>query len=148
MPFREELEKQQRDGVPQSEAVWAAGDAVFARQAPQVAVPRRVSSTVIEIWEMQSWLEKRRPKAIHRLLGNKRFRAAYDFLLAREQIGEVKSELTDWWTHIQECHGEDRNRMINKLQGKPHSGKKKSRSRKQGRGGGRRSGQNPQRMMA
>ena len=108
MPFKLELQRRQakqQKSVPPPEAIWAAGDAVFARQSRRVAVPRRVSGAVVEIWDMQFQLEQRRPKAVPRLLAAKRFRAAYDFLLLRQRIGEVDEELTQWWTDIQEQEG-------------------------------------------
>ena len=102
-PFKRELRlAKERKSLPRQEAVWSAGEAVFARQTRRVAVPRRVSAAVVEIWEMQFQLEQRRPKAMARLLADKRFRAAYDFLLLRAHIGEVDDELAKWWTDIQE----------------------------------------------
>ncbi|MDD9875136.1 MAG: polynucleotide adenylyltransferase PcnB [Gammaproteobacteria bacterium] len=101
LPFKRELAAQ-RKSMPLNEAVWAAVEAVFSRQSRRVAVPRRVSGAVGEIWAMQSDLEQRRPKAVPRLLGERRFRAGYDFLLLRQRIGEVDEELARWWTDIQE----------------------------------------------
>ena len=114
-PFLREFARQQQSGTPLNEAVWAAGDAVFARQSLRVAVPRRVSGAVVEIWEMQFWLEQRRPRAVPRLLASRRFRAAYDFLMLRRRVGEVDEEAAQWWTDIQECKPEQQQQMTESL---------------------------------
>ena len=36
------------------------------------------------------------------LLSHPRFRAAYDFLLVRQQAGEPLAEMVEWWTNAQE----------------------------------------------
>jgi poly(A) polymerase len=46
-----------------------------------------------------------------RLLANKRFRAAYDFLLLRRDSGENVSALCDWWTEFQTAD-EDRQQIM------------------------------------
>ena len=130
-PFQAELAL--RPGMPFGEAAWAAGDAVFARQARRVAVPRRVSAAVIEIWEMQSELESRRPRAVMRLLAGRRFRAAYDFLLLRRRVGEGPEEAAEWWTGIQECNAEQQQQWIENLR----TNQPPARRRKSGRGGGK-----------
>jgi len=76
---------------------------VLGRQIQRVAIPRRISTVVMDIWDMQIRLEARRPRTVKRLLEHKRFRAGYDFLLLRSQAGEVKVEIADWWTKIQEA---------------------------------------------
>ena len=79
-----------------------AAVAVIGRESQRISIPRRVSTIVYEIWELQGRLESRRPRTIHRLLENKRFRAAYDFLVLRGGAGEVPESLAEWWTQIQE----------------------------------------------
>ena len=47
-----------------------------------------------EIWSMQDRFERRAGQQAFRLLENKRFRAAYDFLLLRAATGEDEDEET------------------------------------------------------
>ncbi len=131
-PFRREFDRRS-SGTPFNEAVWAAGDRVFARQCSRVAVPRRVSGAVVEIWEMQFWLEARRPRAVPRMLESRRFRAGYDFLTLRRRTGEVDEELVRWWTDIQECGPEQQQRLIESL---PAHKTPARRRRKNSRGAG------------
>ncbi len=114
MPFKRELARAAR-GLPHAEAVWAAGDTVFASQSLRVAVPRRVAVAAMEIWQMQFALEARKPRAVARLLGERRFRASFDFLLLRARIGEVDAALAEWWEEIQECGEDETRRRIEAL---------------------------------
>ena len=92
-------------------------DRVFDTQCERVAIPRRVRLPVVEIWEMQRRLEQPRPRSVDTLLKNKRFRAAYDFLLLREQSGEPGTEMANWWTRYQETKLEQRPAMLRQLSG-------------------------------
>ncbi len=71
---------------------------VLAEQQKQITIPRRYSTTIREIWDLQQRLIQRRPHMINRLITHPRFRAAYDFLLLRAQIQEIPSEIATWWT--------------------------------------------------
>ena len=54
-----------------------------------------------EIWEYQIRLQKIQGKKPFQLIEHPRFRAAYDFLLLREQAGEDLDGLGSWWTNFQ-----------------------------------------------
>ena len=84
-------------------------------QAIHVAIPKRIGMVVREIWNMQHRLEQRPAKSIGTLLRHPRFRAAYDFLLLRQTLGEVSAELTDWWTGIQEVDLKEQQEMTRAL---------------------------------
>ena len=60
-------------------------------------IPKRIQSSIKEIWEIQVML-LRIPEKAHITLKHKRFRAAYDFLLLREKSGEDLGGAGDWWT--------------------------------------------------
>lgn len=75
---------------------------IFAAQVEQTAIPKRYSVQSREIWILQSRFEQRRGKRPMRLLNHPRFRAAYDFLLLRNQCGENLQELCEWWAGFQE----------------------------------------------
>ena len=97
--YREELLAAERQDMP---AMTAAGREVFAAQVEQTSIPKRYSIQAREIWTLQPRFEQRRGKRPLRLLSHPRFRAAYDFLLLRNQSGEDLQELCDWWTEFQE----------------------------------------------
>lgn len=99
---RERAADLERDGMPPAPALASAQSAVVSRQVQRVAVPKRFSIPMREIWQLQPRFHKRRGKAPNRLIPHPRFRAAYDFLLLRAEAGEVEQELADWWTAVQD----------------------------------------------
>ena len=60
-------------------------------------IPKRIQSSIKEIWEIQVML-LRIPEKSQITLKHKRFKAAYDFLLLREKSGEDLGGAGDWWT--------------------------------------------------
>lgn len=89
-------------GVAPHPALHQAADRVIAQQAKCTSIPKRFSIPMREIWEMQLRLPKTRSRRVHELAQHPRFRAAYDFVLLREQSGENLDGLGDWWTQYQE----------------------------------------------
>ena len=78
-----------------------ACEEVLAQALTRVAIPKRFSLPMREIWQLQPRFEMRKGGRARRLLTHPRFRAAYDFLLLRAQAGEAPQELADWWTQAQ-----------------------------------------------
>src|SRR5699024_6540510 len=70
-------------------------------QVRRVSIPKRFAVPMREIWQLQPRFHRRRGRQPRRLLSHPRFRAAYDFLLLRAEVGEVPAELAQWWTDIQ-----------------------------------------------
>jgi len=96
---RQEYEDQ---GLAPHPAMQKAADRVLAQQIKAIAIPKRFSIPMREIWEMQLRLPKTRSRRTEELLSHQRFRAAYDFLLLRNQSGEELQDLCDFWTELQE----------------------------------------------
>lgn len=85
-----------------------AGDEILARQQARIAIPKRFSLPMREIWAVQPRFEDLRPGRARRLMTHPRFRAAYDFLLLRAQAGEPGcAALAEWWTQAQTTIGAD-----------------------------------------
>ena len=82
---------------------WArAATQVLAEQCRRVAIPRRFSFTMEEIWTLQPRFEQIQRKRVFRLLTHPRFRAAFDFLLLRGAESPALHELGQWWEHAQQ----------------------------------------------
>jgi poly(A) polymerase len=89
-----------------------------ARQAQaHVAIPKRFSLGVREMFALQPRLEHPRGRRALRVLEHPRFRAAYDLLLLRAQYGLASEEMAQWWTRIQEVSAEERGQMADSLSG-------------------------------
>lgn len=119
------------EGHNANTAVQEAGREVQQAQVQRVMLPKRFGIPMREIWSLQPKLERRNKRAL-RLLGHPRFRAAYDFLLLRSQVGEVDAELAEWWTELQQANGEDRQALVNKGQGAPAKRRRRRRRKPQG----------------
>jgi poly(A) polymerase len=108
-----------------------------ARQAQtNVAIPKRFSLGVREMFGLQPRLEHPRGRRALRVLEHPRFRAAYDLLLLRAQYGLAPTEMAEWWTRIQEVSAEERGQMADSITGQTHRIDGPPRSG--GGGGGRR----------
>jgi poly(A) polymerase len=111
-PVRREAELFERRKMPSIQAMQLAGDAVVARQVKRVGLPKRFSLQSREIWEWQERLASGVGGRAFKLLEQKRFRAAYDFLLLRARSGEPVQELADWWSRFQDADEAQRQTMI------------------------------------
>jgi poly(A) polymerase len=89
-------------------AMHSAGQQAVSSAVQIVSIPKRFSQPMREIWEFQLRLEKRQGRKAAELVDHRRFRAAYDFLLLREQAGETTEDLGQWWTHFQTLPFEER----------------------------------------
>lgn len=105
----------ERQGHPAVSAMNKAANEVIGNQIPITAIPRRFTMAMREIWSMQLSLVKRGGNRANRSMENPRFRAAYDFILLREQTGESLNGLGDWWTLYQDADDDERQAMIQKI---------------------------------
>lgn len=92
--------------LPPARAFAVAADEINAEQVQRVALPKRFSLPMREILQMQKRFDDKRPRRVRSLLAHKRFRAAYDLMLLRAEIGEVPKETADYWTAAQQSSGE------------------------------------------
>ncbi len=118
-------------GVPPVPALYEAMEQVLDQQTKQIAIPRRYTSDMKELWVLQSRFEQRSGQRPFRLLEHPRFRAAYDFLLLRGESGEVPVALGDWWTSFQNADADARAAMLVTDSG-PAKKRRKRRRRKAG----------------
>ncbi len=127
--------------MPAIPAMQEAAHELIAEQCQRIAVPKRFTLPIREIWDMQERLPRRSGKRADLLLENPRFRAGYDFLLLRESAGEETGGLGDWWTEYQDASDSDRRVMIRNLSSKDEPG---SAPRKRRRSGGGKRKRTPQ----
>ncbi|MCK5873193.1 MAG: polynucleotide adenylyltransferase PcnB [Alcanivoracaceae bacterium] len=122
-------EKHIEHGLPFAPARQKAAGQVIHAQNEITAIPKRFSQVIREIWDVQLRLDKRQGRHAEILVADQRFRAGYDFLLLREQAGEIEPGLGDWWTHYQEEDEHGRLEMVRQL-GKSAGPAKKRRRRR------------------
>jgi poly(A) polymerase len=97
-------------------ALDAAIDDVLDSQTEKLAIQRRYTSDMREIWMLQPRYERRTGRAPIKLLEHMRLRAGYDFLLLRCAAEEAPAELGDWWTQFMHAGAEDRERLLAQAQ--------------------------------
>jgi poly(A) polymerase len=93
-------------------ALEAAMDEVLDAQCEKLAITRKLTATMREVWTMQPRFEQRSGQRAYRLLEAPRFRMAYDFLALRAASGEVPAELEAWWRAFQSADAETRGAML------------------------------------
>ncbi len=115
-------------GVRSMPALNEAMDEVIQTQVDRLAIPRRYTAAMREIWGMQPRFQQRSGQRPFRLLEHPRFRAGYDFLLLRCESGELPAELADWWTRFQDASPAERSAML--VQGEAPAKRRRRRRRK------------------
>ena len=107
-----ELNERQAGPAPDLAQLMQACDAVLRAQQSRVAIPRRFAVPMRELLMLQPRFNRRSGLKALSLLQHPRFRAAYDFLLLRAQVGVADSELAAWWTDIQLLPQEERVALV------------------------------------
>ncbi len=110
---RQQAEALVKQGESPVQARQQAGIASIEHQIQHTSIPRRFSTPMREIWDLQHRLEN--PRGPEHLLTLTRFRAAYDFLVLREEAGEETGGLGDWWTRYQEADEQARQELTGEL---------------------------------
>lgn len=128
---KSELEASGMESMP---ALQEAANSVVHSQCSIITIPRRFQMPMREIWELQLRLPNCNGKRAQRTLEHPRFRAAYDFLLLREQSGEIETGLGDWWTRFQFAEAGQRDTLVREAP--PQLPNKRPRRRRPYRGNG------------
>jgi poly(A) polymerase len=97
-----------QNGSTINDALFTAADSVLATQLRIISIPRRFSGPMKEIWQMQPRLERLKGGRALKLIEDRRFRAAYDFLCLRSTIDERLKDSAAWWTKVQTLDEEGR----------------------------------------
>jgi poly(A) polymerase len=97
--------------------ILEACDRATREAQSRIAIPKRFSLGVREMFALQPRLEHPRGRRALRLLEHPRFRAAYDLLLLRAEFGLAPEDMAKWWTRLQEVSQEERGRMADALAG-------------------------------
>ena len=104
--------KAQQRGLKPIPALFEAMDAVLDIQTDKLAIPRRLTAVMKEIWALQPRFEQRSGRRPFGLLAHERFRAGFDFLVLRSASGEAPEELTQWWEKFQQAGEAERQAML------------------------------------
>jgi len=95
-------------------ALQDAVDEVFESRIGDVSGRGKLGADMREIWMMQPRFDKRVGTSPFSLVdqARSRFRAGFDFLRLRAQVGEIEEELAHWWETFQHASDEVREDMV------------------------------------
>jgi poly(A) polymerase len=125
--------KHHETGMHVMPALYTAMDQVLDAQTEKLAIPRRFTADMKEIWALQSRLENRSGRRPFRVLEHPRFRAGYDFLQIRCDSGEIDADLGDWWRRFQQASPSERETMLIREPGTKRRRRRGARSRSEPR---------------
>ena len=97
----------QAQGMHAEEAQRRAADRVTLHQVQTIALPKRFSLPMQEIWLLQQRFSSRQRKRVFRLLANPRFRAAFDFLVLRLAASDSHAADVEFWRQAQLSSGDE-----------------------------------------
>jgi len=117
-----ELNERRAGPAPDLALLMQACDTVLRAQQSRVAIPRRFAVPMRELLMLQPRFNRRSGVKSLSLLQHPRFRAAYDFLLLRAQVGVADPELARWWTDIQVLPQEERVALVQARPPEPAAG--------------------------
>ena len=139
-----EMNERNAGPAPDVAQLLDACDVVLKKQQSRVAIPRRFSVPMRELLMLQPRFNRRSGVKSLGLLHHPRFRAAYDFLMLRVQVGAADPDVAAWWTEIQTLPQEERLQRVQARPGQaPAADGGASSSRRRRRRRGRRSGTPP-----
>jgi poly(A) polymerase len=138
-PFAEIIEKQPQEKWHDIGVILDCVDRAARGAQARIAIPKRFSLGVREMFAAQPRLEQPRGRRALRMLEQPRFRAGFDLLLLRAEIGMASKDIADWWTKVQEVSQTDRDRMADAMGVQPRppgdgAGRRGPRRRRRGRG--------------
>ncbi|NOH97272.1 polynucleotide adenylyltransferase PcnB [Vibrio sp. 99-70-13A1] len=104
-------------GVAHYDAIMEASNLILDQQVKSLAIPRRHTATIREIWQLQLRLPRRNGKRAFRLMELNKFRAGYDFLEMRGEVEQGEAlDLAKWWETFQNAGRNMRQAMANDVE--------------------------------
>jgi len=105
-------------------ALQQAIDAVFDARIGDISGRGKLAADMREIWQMQPRFDRRTASSAASLAGQARFRAGYDFLRLRADVGEVDPELADWWEDYHLGDDDEREALVQAVRGTGGGGRR------------------------
>ena len=128
-PLVEHAEKlAQESGLAYYDAFALAMNDVLDEQCRTLVIPKRITSLVRDIWQLQLRLPRRHGRKAYKLMEHPKFRAAFDLLQLRAEIekGELL-KLTHWWDEFQQADIQRQKTMLTSLGDEPSARRHRSR---------------------
>lgn len=113
-PLREKIDELKNEGgLNTFDALALAANEILADSCKAMALHRRYTAVIRDIWTLQFQLPKRTPKRAQQTLEHIKFRAAFDLLVMRAEIeGGDLVELSAWWHEYQFSNDSQRQELL------------------------------------
>ncbi|MFW0764260.1 polynucleotide adenylyltransferase PcnB [Trabulsiella odontotermitis] len=111
----------QESGLAYYDAFALATNDVLDEACRSIAIPKRITTLVRDIWQLQLRMSRRQGKRAWKLMEHPKFRAAYDLLSLRaeaESSAELQ-RLTQWWGEFQVAAPPEQKDMLTDLGDEP-----------------------------
>lgn len=109
-------------------ALQDAIDDVFNARIGDVSGRGKLAADMREVWMMQPRFDKRTGSTPWSLVEQPRFRAAFDFMRLRADVGEVDVVLADWWQEFSMASDAGREDLLAQLRDEHNRGARRVRT--------------------
>ncbi|MFT3719898.1 polynucleotide adenylyltransferase PcnB [Pseudorhodoferax sp.] len=100
---------------PPYQALMDAIEDVFSARIGDVSGRGKLAGDMRETWAMQPRFDKRSGSAPYSLVEQPRFRAAFDFMRLRADVGEIDEALAEWWQEFSQASDERRQDLLEQV---------------------------------
>jgi len=100
-------------------ALSQAIDAVFDARIGDISGRGKLATDMREIWMMQPRFERRTGAQAYGLVEQPRFRAGFDFLRLRADVGEAAVDLAEWWEDFSLGNDAEREALVDAMRDAP-----------------------------
>ncbi|MFD1804057.1 polynucleotide adenylyltransferase PcnB [Mixta tenebrionis] len=122
----------QESGLVYYDAFALAMNDVLDEACRSLAIPKRITTLVRDIWQLQLRMSRRHGKRALKLMEHPKFRAAYDLLALRAEVenNPELQRLAHWWGEFQAAAPPQQNHMLKTLGDDPAPRRRPRRPRK------------------
>ena len=118
-----------KEKLSEAQSLAIAADQISGQQQSRISLPRRFTAPMREMLSMQPRFVMRKGRRAFNLLEHRRFRAAYDFMMLRAEVGDIDIEIAHFWTNVQKQSIDERMESFG-INQKAKSGKRRRRPRR------------------
>lgn len=122
----------QESGLAYYDAFALAMNDVLDEACRALAIPKRITTLIRDIWQLQLRLSRRHGKRAWKLMEHPKFRAAYDLLALRAEVenNHELQRLSTWWSEFQVAAPPQQKNMLTTLGDDPVPRRRTRRPRK------------------
>lgn len=97
-----------REKMSESQSIALSAYELAGLHQSRISIPRRFSAPMRDMLSLQPRFEMTKGRRAMKLLEHRRFRAAYDFMVLRAEVGQFDRSVAEFWTEVQTQSADDR----------------------------------------